>query len=151
MDMNKNSILIKLDLEFKIISTSPDICIKLDDTVIMQGPQSLPVNIKIIDQIYPGPHRLTIDFFNKNYNECSHNADMAVIINRVQFQHIDYDFKIYSDYYPDYPNHWIDQHPESKEKIHANYLGWNGQWALDFETPIYALIHRRLNLGWLIK
>jgi hypothetical protein len=82
------------------------------------------------------------------------HQDMAVIIDRVSFQSVDHDFKIYSRYQPDYPEIWLQEQvslgqPPARE-IHSNYLGWNGKWFLDFQTPIYQWIHQRMGLGWLV-
>jgi len=149
MDMKKNSLIIRLNLSFQIVETLPDISIQLDNKIILEGRQSNKnLNLTIDQQVCTGPHSLTIDFKNKNYNECTDNKDMAVIIDQVKFQYLPDDFKIYSWYQPQYPDSWLKHQPTSKPVIHSNYLGWNGRWGFDFETPIYAWIHRRLNLGW---
>jgi hypothetical protein len=87
---------------------------------------------------------------NKNYSECSVDGDMAVIIDSIKFQNFNHDFKIFSQYFPDYPSDWRADGHDCPKAIHSNYLGWNGIWTLDFETPIYRWIHQRLDLGWLI-
>ena len=146
-----SSTLIYLELEFSIVHTMPDICVRIDNTVVLSGPQKHDQKITIDHSLNPGRHCLSVDFTNKNYKESSQDHDMAVIVKCVKFQHLDNDFAIYSCYRPEYPEPWLSQQStKPNEVIHGNYLGWNGHWYLEFETPIYRWIHRRLNLGWLL-
>jgi hypothetical protein len=147
----KNYVKINLRLKFLRVSTNPEIFVRIDDQIFLQGQQKdNSVTLLIETELEPGPHQLTVDFVNKNYNECSTGQDMAVIIDQVKFQHLSDNFKIYSWYFPDYPCDWAQENTTLQQKIHGNYLGWNGRWILDFETPIYTWIHKQLNLGWLI-
>ena len=147
----KCSTQIYLELNFAIVHTLPDICVRVDNEVIVSGPQRHKLGLDIDLELEPGMHRLWVHFLNKNYKESTPTSDMAVIIDRVLFQHLDHDFKIYSRYCPNYPQPWLSQQTQPLEtEIHGNYLGWSGQWYLEFETPIYRWIHQRLNLGWLL-
>jgi hypothetical protein len=149
MDMKKNSLIIRLNLSFRIVDTFPDIIIQLDNKIVLEGLQRNEcLELTIDKQLCPGSHLLTIDFKNKKYSECTKNKDMAVIVDQVKLQHLPDDFKIYSWYQPQYPKDWLKDHPNSEPEIHSNYLGWNGRWGFDFETPIYAWCHRKMNLGW---
>ena len=147
-DMQKNDIRINLEVSTRMVTTVPEYTIKLDDQVLWKIKNSDRQNFLIIRSVDPGPHRLSIDFLNKNYQEIQPpKLDMAVIVESVKFQHIETDFKIYSKYQPIYPPDWAG----NQDKIvHANYLGWNGTWYIDFETPIYPWIHQCLDLGWLL-
>jgi hypothetical protein len=31
----------------------------------------------------------------------------------------------------------------------CNYLGWNGEWVLPFEVPVFKWLHDIENLGWI--
>lgn len=148
MDMQKNDIKIKLGVSTRMVTTVPEYTIKLDDQVLWTIADSKRQDFLIVQSVSAGTHRLSIEFLNKNYHEIQPPAsDMAVIVEYVKFQSIDEDFKVYSQYQPIYPDDW----DGSKDKIvHANYLGWNGTWYIDFETPIYPWIHQRLDLGWLL-
>ena len=147
----KCSIQIYLELEFCIVQTLPMICVRVDDDIVAQGPQQRNLQININQDLDAGTHRLSVDFVNKNYKESTAINDMAVIINQVRFQHLDNDFKIYSLYCPVYPEPWLSQQVVTPAAVvHGNYMGWNGHWYLEFETPIYRWIHQRLNLGWLL-
>lgn len=152
MAMDNTSVKIKLDLDFGIKNTLPDILVKFNQEILLQGPQQKSCTV-LIDRCVPvGTHRLSVEFLNKNYNE---PMDMYVLINQLRFQHLDNNFNIYSQYQPDYPKQWAEEQQQQgqtlKPVIHANHLGWNGVWWVDFETPIYRWIHQRLNLGWLVK
>jgi hypothetical protein len=143
-----NPVLIKLDVEFKYITTPLDVVVKLDDDVILAGPQTEVHKTIVIDtEFAPGDHKLTIELLNKNYNECTETQDAAVIINSVRFQHLDNEFKYNSWYRPTYPADWSG---ERTTVVHSNYMGWNGCWGIDFSTPIYPWLHKQLNLGWLL-
>ena len=52
------------------------------------------------------------------------------------------------------PTEWLQQQNEIgkewTETILSDHMGWNGIYYIDFETPIYRWIHKKLNLGWLI-
>jgi hypothetical protein len=103
--------------------------------------------------LHAGNHRLEIVYHNMHKISENH-PDMAVIVEKVTLQSVDHDFKIYSRYEPDYPCVWlqeqIDRGQPPPAQIHSNYMGWNGKWFFDFQTPIYQWIHQRLDLGWLI-
>jgi hypothetical protein len=146
--MQKNDIKINLSVSTRMVTTVPEYTIKLDDHVLWTVTDSSRQDFLIVQSVYPGQHRLSIEFFNKNYKEIQPpKSDMAVIIDSIRFQNIKSDFKVYSKYQPTYPDDWLG----NKDKIvHANYLGWNGIWYIDFETPIYPWIHQRLDLGWLL-
>jgi len=147
--MNKNFLKINLSLSFLIIQTQPNIRIKVDDQVFFEGSaNSDRLDLTIETSVKVGSHSLTIDFLNKNYDELQNGKDMAVIVDSIKFQHLPDEFKYYSSYCPDYPEDWLKNNPKAEPVIHSNYLGWNGHWKLNFETPIYPWIHQHLNLGW---
>ncbi len=152
MVMNTSSVSFDLELSFGIQHTLPEISVRLNDEILLQGPQSQSTTIKICRSLPTGKHRLSLEFVNKNYDEPMH---MFVEIKSLKFQHLADDFSHLSQYRPVYPDHWIkeqqDQGHSLPPVIHANQLGWNGVWWVDFETPIYRWIHQRLNLGWLVS
>ena len=92
-------------------------------------------------------------FFYINFdNKTNETADMAVEIESVTFEGMTLDrFKWSNKYYPDYPEPWASEQSEPLPKVRqsATYLGWNGRWELEFETPVFTWIHRLENLGWI--
>jgi len=143
-----------LDISFLTDQIYPEITIKIDHEILLSGPQFKDRDkIKLSRELLPGDHRLEIIYHNMHKPSKDHK-DMAVLIERVTFQSVEHDFKIWSRYIPDYPDIWLQEQKTlgffPAKEIHSNYLGWNGTWFLDFQTPIYQWIHRRLDLGWLI-
>lgn len=95
---------------------------------------------------------LCVDFTNKVYQESTATADMAVIVSSVSFFGItDPKFAWAGVYHPCYPEPWhSQQHPKPPPALpQQTYLGWNGQWRLDFSLPIFSWMHQTLSLGWL--
>lgn len=101
-----------------------------------------------------GNHLLKLIFSNKVYKNYPAGVDMAVKINSVKFQNLDDNFVYKGRYYPCYPEPWASEQKSTGMELHdsliTDYLGWNGTWQIDFQTPIYPWIHKTLNLGWLI-
>ena len=57
-------------------------------------------------------------------------------------------------YRPVYPEPWATQQKNLGNKPKptvesATYLGWNGQWTLNYSTPIFTWIHKLKNHGWI--
>lgn len=145
---------LRLDVSFVKDQIDPDITVRIDQEILLTGSQSQArLALQYRRVLAPGNHRLELQYHNMTKHS-EHDLDMAVIIDRVTFQSLDYDFKIHSKYLPRYPDIWLQQQvalgqPPAHE-IHSCYLGWNGTWFLDFQTPVYQWIHQRLDLGWLI-
>jgi hypothetical protein len=95
----------------------------------------------------PGLQKFILHF-NSKTNE---TPDMAVEIVSIDFEGMTLDrFKWAGKYYPVYPEPWASQQPEPLPEYQpsATFLGWNGRWELQFETPIFLWIHQLENLGW---
>lgn len=145
--MNLASTEIQIEIE-PYGSTVPKIKFGIDDICL----NTIEVDKKIIlnfeEVLKQGKHNLFIDFFNKE----EYDPDTAIIINRVTVESMTVDRFLWSNkYYPRYPQSYKDsqkcQLPEFLS--HTTYLGWNGIWRFEFETPIFEWIHRLENLGWL--
>lgn len=149
MGTNSN---VKINFSFDClyIKTLPKINILLDKQLHQTLELSKPTELLIEENLSQGLHSLIVEFTNKNYQETSKDKDMAVLINLVKFQYINYDFKIFGRYFPDYPEPWASQQPCLAKEVYSSYLGWNGKWEMDFEVPIYPWIHKKLQLGWLL-
>ena len=101
-----------------------------------------------------GEHQFGLNFQNKQYQNYPAGQDMAVFVESLTFQHLPDDFRYFGHYVPDYPEPWATEQRatgvELKSAIYGDYLGWNGTWYINFQTPIYRWIHQTQNLGWLI-
>jgi len=76
----------------------------------------------------------------------------AVIIEKIEFFRIsDPKFIWQAQYKPEYPEPWRSQQysPPPEQITNPDYLGWNGEWELEFEVPVFAWMHQILNLGWI--
>jgi len=141
------------DLRFIKQLRDPDITVMLDDKVLVEGLQTIDHRrISFYGILDHGDHVLQIQYHNM-FKASPDDGDKPVVIDRVFFQNIDHDFKIYSRYRPDYPDTWRTQQQNLNlpcaDEIHSNYLGWNGIWSLEFQVPIYRWCHQKLGLGWL--
>lgn len=87
-------------------------------------------------------------------NKPDHDADMAVIIDKIEFFGIsDPKFVWAGVYTPRYPEPWYSQQTEKPpaELPQQNYMGWNGKWRLEFSIPVFTWMHKTLNLGWIYQ
>lgn len=146
------SVTIQLDL--KVPHGLPGTCWRLDMDGLQLPVEKIDNRYQLTGELPDGKHVLQLTICDRPPRISAADPDLALIINHVRFQHIDYDFKIFSEYRPRYPESWIsenrDRGVQLEEKIHSNYLPWDGVWYIEFETPIYQWAHRRIDLGWLI-
>lgn len=87
-------------------------------------------------------------------NKPDHDANMAVIIDKIEFFGISDPKFIWAGIYtPKYPEPWYSQQKEIPlaELPQQNYMGWNGKWRLDFSIPVFTWMHNTLNLGWIYQ
>jgi hypothetical protein len=150
--MNQQDIIVNINLQFINEINNPAINVAIDDLIMNKTIGSTQYkNVQIRPKLNHGKHVLSLEIDNIEYHE---TKEMAVIIESVKFQYVDTDFKCYSFYTPIYPEEWKNEQLAKgiilADTIHANYMGWNGRWYLNFETPIYAWIHQKTNQGWLI-
>jgi len=147
---------VKLDLTGQFSHTVPLVKVKINHTLIKILPVDGDVTLQL--QIPPqaaGKCVVSLTFFNKDYSEFEkYNKDMTVMINRATVQDYHYDFCKHSVYLPEYPEPWAQQQKDQGNvllpEIHSNYMGWNGEWQLNLEMPVYQWIHKTVDLGWLI-
>ena len=84
--MQKNDIKINLSVSTRMVTTVPEYTIKLDDHVLWTVTDPIRQDFLIVQSVYTGQHRLSIEFLNKNYKEIQPpESDMAVIIDSIRF------------------------------------------------------------------
>lgn len=147
-----NKVKIYLDLRCRYTDIIPKISISIDDVMtINRGLDQIDPCLIDID-LGPGRHRLCIDF--NDAAALAQDPNISIEVRSLKLQNLPDEFNIYSFYRPMYPKHWVEENLALGKRldpvIHSNCIGWCGQWWIDFETPIYAWIHKRLNLGWLL-
>jgi hypothetical protein len=104
-----------------------------------------------------GPQTLSIKFLNKKDSDTivERGLDKCVIIEQISFFGIsDPKFIWIGQYNPVYSEPWASQQRESghtldKVLTNTNTLSWNGEWKLEFHSPIFTWIHKLQNLGWI--
>lgn len=146
---------IKVDLEFIWDDLPPQISVAVDNACVFQGSVSQNQITVVQDcMLQHGDHALFVNFYNKSYRLRAPGSDMAVIVRSVTFQDTSFNFAPNGQYRPEYPEPWYSEQQSLNKTldpvISGTYLGWNGEWRLEFSIPIYQWMHKTLNLGWLI-
>lgn len=110
------------------------------------------LNGQVIDlvsqhKLETGVHCLTVDHINKDATD----PTTAVVIKRIAFNDIaSPKFVWLGQYTPDYPEPWASEQANLPTILtNTGYLGWNGQWRLEFTAPVFTWIHGVENLGWI--
>lgn len=111
------------------------------------------VTIRIIQELTPGEHVLTIEHKNKHPND----SDTELMIESISFNGITSNkFAWQGVYAPIYPEPWATEqrnsgHALARELTTITHLGWNGQWTLTFTAPVFTWIHQVEDLGWIYQ
>jgi hypothetical protein len=110
--------------------------------------------IAIEEYLDTGKHVFLLDFFNKTDQDCipEKGLDKFITINEVKIGGLSLPrFMWISQYEPVYPEPWFSEQIEKPPQIQhsATVLGFNGQWRLPFESPVFPWIHQLENLGWI--
>jgi hypothetical protein len=103
-------------------------------------------------------NRLSVFFLNKTDSDTVDNLDKAVIIKEVSLEGLSYPtFMHRSQYCPEYSDgyyHYAKQNNIVVEPvIHSNYLGFNGEWFLEFTWPTFTWIYEleTNHQGWIYE
>jgi hypothetical protein len=152
--MNNYAIKIKILLEPIYQDAAPHIIYGIDTNILSQQSICYAQEIVINSKLSRGSHRFFLELVNKDHAANKKDRDMHIKIKHIGFQDMEENFHYFSKYRPVYPTQWLQQQKEMgkewPETILSNHMGWNGTYYIDFETPIYKWIHKKLNLGWLI-
>jgi len=103
-------------------------------------------------------NRISVFFLNKRKNDTVGDKDKAIIIKSIGLEGLNYkSFLLKSKYQPQYPAGYLSL---AKEKnlttdpvINSNYLGFNGEWWLEFTWPTFLWIFQTetQGLGWIYE
>jgi hypothetical protein len=84
-----------------------------------------------------------------HFGKTEFDVATAVEIEKISFFGIsDPRLILAGSYCPQYPDHYSNK--QSPLPGHS-YLGWNGEYTLKFDVPVFTWLHGTLNLGWLYK
>ena len=104
-----------------------------------------------------GPQHLSIKFLNKKDGDTiqSLGLDKVVVIEQISFFGItDPKFIWSGKYTPVYPEPWASEQRNAgnildEVLVNTGFLTWNGEWKLEFDSPVFTWIHKLQNLGWI--
>jgi len=108
----------------------------------------------IVDQLFDaGKHYVEIFFYNKHPEDSVQPVDKAVIIKSVVVEGLSTTKISQGIYCPEFPEPWASEQIAQGINLvetykSSTYLGWNGSWKFEFESPIYQWIHKTENLGF---
>lgn len=137
----------------------PEIVLALNDIPVYQGPLTSKHTFDIEKSLPKGPAWITVDLFDKKPEDTDPETgkDKAIIVDSIVFNDIPNPKYVWAGLYrPQYHEEWYQQQiangttPGSVLRYH-NYLGWNGEWRLDFSIPIFTWIHNLEDLGWIYQ
>lgn len=141
----------QIDLSFDYVDKfgCPQIAIVVDDQVLYSG--NVLSELSVTADIKPGPHSLKIIHSDKKINDFDATHDKHVVIKKIKFDGVDLDQiehcplthrgRFYPAYEESYIKSSMDQGTVLPEFISPNhYLGHNGTWVLDFDSPAYDWI-----------
>jgi hypothetical protein len=141
-----------IDLEPTFYKECPRICWGVDGT---QHDVELHTSTQlVVDQAFEtGKHCVEIFFYNKSSEDSVHPVDKAVIIKSISVEGLSTTKISQGIYCPEFPEPWASQQVSQGINLFetyksSTYLGWNGRWRFEFESPIYQWIHKTENLGF---
>ncbi len=145
--------LIDIEVHLKPIhhAEPPLILLKIDEIVLFDGGLIQDEVFKYHNDLCNGVHSISLEFLNKKDSDCIGGKDKAVIVDKVLFFGIDSKHVLYnSTYIPRYSEQYIESSDNLDSELSScNYLGWNGVWKLQFNTPVFTWLHNIENLGWI--
>ena len=139
-------------VEFKINLEStywkfnfPDVTVTVDETVLFEGDLMDPVEVIQTVNLSPGKHKLKIRMHGKQSNDTETDKDgnitntVLLHIKNIAFDGVDLGYCMWkcSNYYPD-----GDDTPNVLPAVVD--LGWNGDYVIEFESPMYIWLLENL-------
>lgn len=156
-DTSMRDVKLSLDLEPKFWSDKPKIQIEFNEQPLYEDYLEAS---KTFDWILPAKdkNRLSVFFLNKTEKDTAGGKDKAVIIKSIGIEGFRYSsFMLQSKYKPIYTKGY---HQYAKENnlptsliINSNYLGFRGEWYLEFTWPVYQWIFETetSGMGWIYE
>ncbi len=153
----ERNVLIDLCIDPIFWDDLPEIHIKFNQDTLYQG----YVAEKFIGHwVLPtqDQNRLSVIMLNKRDLDSVDGKDKAVVISKVGLEKLFFPSILYqSRYRPIYSEGYYEYAQknsiEIQPVIHSNYLGFNGEWYLDFTWPVFSWIYsvETNNLGWVYE
>ena len=150
---------VKLDLRLEPIfwQDAPEIRIEFNSVVLFN--RALTENTQFNWMLDASEsNRLSIFFTNKVDADTQNGKDKAVVISSIGIEGFHYEsFMHKTQYCPDYSDGYYNYAKENnitvEPVIHSNYLGFNGEWFLEFTWPTFTWIYNleTNGLGWIYE
>lgn len=144
---------LELGIEFDYVDKfgTPQVAIMIDSDLLYSGNVQSTLNLDT--ELINGKHLLKIIHSDKKINDFDETHDRHIVIKKIMFSGVDLDQieycklthkgKFYPEYNESYIQTCLEQGITLPEYISPNhYLGHNGTWELEFESPVY---------DWIIK
>ena len=134
-----------------------DICIKFNGAELFAVAPDQTIKF---DWLLPATdqNRLSIFVANKTDADSQDGKDRAIVVDSIGIEGFYYkSFMHASRYCPEYPDGYYNYAKENnitvEPVIHSNYLGFNGEWFLDFTWPTFTWIYNleTSEMGWIYE
>jgi hypothetical protein len=156
-DTSMRDVKLALELEPKFWAEKPKVKIEFNQQVLFEDYLE---ETKKFNWTLPAKdiNRLSVFFLNKNERDTVGNKDKALVIKSVGIEGFHYSsFMLQSKYCPTYTKGYYQYAKENNLStdpiINSNYLGFNGEWYLEFTWPIYQWIFETetKGMGWIYE
>ena len=156
-DTRMRDVNLALELEPKFWAEKPKVKIEFNQQVLFEDQLS---ETKKFNWTLPATenNRLSVFLLNKTERDTVGDKDKAVIIKSIGIEGFHYSsFMLQSRYKPIYTNGYYRYAKENNLPtdpiINSNYLGFNGEWYLEFTWPIYQWIFETetKGMGWIYE
>jgi hypothetical protein len=123
----------------------PELVITLDDVLLVHDYLNCNKTLKFDVMLNTGTHTLNIELANKGRTDTKVDNTGKIIADKaIYIKNVTIEGYALSDFL-----HQATYYPAGRDSIKSNYLGWNGVWKLNFDTPIFSWIHKTQNMGWI--
>lgn len=122
----------------------PEIYVKIDGDLLLQQVITEPKTLGFDIDLQDGSHDIALGLVNKNDADTVVNGDTIVADKAIFLRSVGIETYHFDDFL-----HRATYYPIGREPLKSNYLGWNGEWRLPIETPIFTWLHQTQHLGWI--
>jgi len=156
-DTGMRDVKLALELEPKFWAEKPKVKIEFNQHVLFEDHLD---ETKKFNWTLPATenNRLSVFLLNKTERDTVGDKDKAVIIKSIGMEGFHYSsFMLQSKYKPIYTNGYYQYAKQNKLSaepiINSNYLGFNGEWYLEFTWPTYQWIFETetKGMGWIYE
>lgn len=146
-----------LDIEPIYWAEQPMVKIQFNEQVLHEGYMG---EHKTFEWLLPAAdnNRISVFLLNKTDRDTVGDKDKAVIIKSIGIEGFRYSsFMLQTQYRPVYTKGYYQYAKENNIKVQpivkSNYLGFNGEWYLEFTWPVYQWIFQTetQGMGWIYE